>query len=86
MPFAKVTLVTASQPLKAATPRLVTVLGIVIVLSLLHCAKALSPIIVTPSGIAHSVKLLQLEKANCSIFVMFVGNFNVVRAVSPVNI
>lgn len=56
----KAILVRPLQPKKAELPMLVTLSGIVILVSLAQCMNAALPMLVTPSGIVMLVKLLQL--------------------------
>ena len=56
----KVMLVRLVQFLKALSPMLVTLLGIVMLVRLMQNSKALSPMLVTPSGIVILVRLVQL--------------------------
>ena len=62
-------LVNALQSLKALSPILVTLLGIVILVNALHPLKALSPILVNwlPSAKVTLVNEVQFQKANLAI-------------------
>jgi len=69
------------QTEKAYTPMLVTLLGIVTLISFSHQEKALKPMMVTLLGIVMLVRLVQLSKALSPMMVTLLGIVTLVRLV-----
>ena len=77
--------VTRSQPSKAPSPMLVTLVGISMVVRPLHPENANAPILVTPSGITTLVRPLQPENALSPMLVTESGIVTLVRPLQPEN-
>ena len=79
------TLVRPRQPENAPEPMLVTLEGMVMLFSAVHCLNAFSPMVLKPSDKTMFVRDEQLANADVPMLVTLPGMIILVRFVQPLN-